>query len=62
MNFETAIDVVENYKDAWGYEGLLETLTGMSVAMNRDELSDKECRAYRVVFREMSKLFAPLEA
>jgi hypothetical protein len=31
----------------------------MSVPSNREELTGQELRAYRVVFNEMGKLFAP---
>jgi hypothetical protein len=39
--------------------GLLETLEQMQSSI--DDLFEDERRAYRVVFREMSKLFAPVD-
>jgi hypothetical protein len=41
---------------------LLETLEFMAVPRNREEMTDEEVRAYRVVCIEMSKLFAPKAA
>ncbi len=57
MNFEQALEVVQNYQQDWALPGLLEALEQMQDSL--DELTDRECRAYRVVFREMAKLFAP---
>ena len=57
MNFEQALDIVEQYQQDWALPGLLETL--MQMQDNLDDLTERECRAYRVVFREMGKLFAP---
>jgi hypothetical protein len=57
MNFEQALDVVEQYQADWALPGLLETL--MQMGDNLDDLTDRECRAYRVVFRDMARLFAP---
>ncbi len=57
MNFEQALEVVQNYQQDWALPGLLEALEQMQD--NLDDLTDRECRAYRVVFREMAKLFAP---
>ena len=57
MNFEQAIEIVQQYRQDWGLPGLLETLEQMQDS--QDDLTDKELRAYRVVFREMGKLFAP---
>lgn len=56
MNFEQALDVVEQYQQDWALPGLLETL--MQMQANLDDLTERECRAFRVVFRDMSKLFA----
>lgn len=58
MNFEQALDVVEQYQQDWALPGLLETLMQMQDSL--DELTFNEARAYRVVFREMGKLFAPV--
>jgi len=57
MNFKQALDVVEQYQQDWALPGLLETLMQMQDSLN--ELTSNEARAYRVVFREMGKLFAP---
>jgi hypothetical protein len=57
MNFERAMQVVQQYKQDWALPGLLETLEQMQESL--DELTFDEARAYRVVFREMGKLFAP---
>jgi hypothetical protein len=57
MNFEQALEVVQDYQQDWALPGLLETLEQMQDSL--DDLTDQQCRAYRVVFREMSKLFAP---
>ena len=57
MNFEQAVEIVQDYQQNWALPGLLETLEQMQDSI--DELTDREVRAYRVVFREMGKLFAP---
>jgi hypothetical protein len=57
MNFEQALDVVEQYQQDWALPGLLETLEQMHDS--RDQLTERECRAYRVVFNNMARLFAP---
>ena len=57
MNFEQAIEIVQDYQQNWALPGLLETLEQMQD--NLDELAQREVSAYRVVFREMGKLFAP---
>lgn len=57
MNFEQAIEVVQDYQQDWALPGLLETLEQMQDSL--DNLTDRQVRAYRVVFREMGKLFAP---
>ena len=59
MNFEQALDVVEQYQQDWALPGLLETLMQMQDCY--DDLTGQEARAYRVVFRDMSKLFAPVD-
>ena len=58
MNFAQAIEIVQDYQQDWALPGLLETLQQMQDSLN--DLTDRECRAFRVVFREMSKLFAPV--
>jgi hypothetical protein len=57
MNFEQAIEIVQQYKQDWALPGLLETLQQMQDCY--DDLSGQEASAYRVVFREMGRLFAP---
>ena len=57
MIFEQAMQVVQQYKQDWALPGLLETLEQMQDSV--DELTHQERVAFRVVFREMSKLFAP---
>jgi len=57
MNFEQAIEIVQQYKQDWALPGLLETLEQMQDSL--EDLTSNEARAYRVVFREMGKLFAP---
>jgi hypothetical protein len=57
MNFEQAMQVVQQYQKDWAIKGLLETLEQMKDS--QEDLTFDEARACRVVFREMSKLFAP---
>lgn len=57
MNFEQAIKIVQQYQQDWALPGLLEAMEQMQASF--EELFDQERRAYRVVFREMSRLFAP---
>jgi hypothetical protein len=57
MNFEQAMQVVQQYQQDWAIKGLLETMEQMQDS--QEDLTFNESRAYRVVFREMSKLFAP---
>lgn len=57
MNFEQAMQVVQQYQKDWALPGLLETLEQMQES--QDDLTYNELRASRVVFLEMSKLFAP---
>lgn len=57
MNFEQAMQVVQQYRQDWAIKGLLETLEQMQES--QEDLSFDELRAYRVVFRDMGKLFAP---
>ena len=59
MNFEQALNVVEQYQQDWALPGLLETLMQMQDCY--DDLTGQEARAYRVVFRDMSKLFATVD-
>jgi hypothetical protein len=59
MNFTQALEVVQEVQFNNRLPGLLETLEFMSVPSNREELTGQELRAYRVVFTEMGKLFAP---
>jgi hypothetical protein len=56
MNFEQALNVVEQYQQDWALPGLLETLQQMQESI--EDLTDQERRAFRVVFTNMSKLFA----
>lgn len=57
MNFEQALNVVEQYQQDWTLPGLLETLQQMQESV--EDLTDQERRAFRVVFTNMAKLFAP---
>ena len=57
MNFEQAMQVVQQYQQDWALPGLLETLEQMQD--NADDLYQEQKTAFRVVFREMGKLFAP---
>jgi hypothetical protein len=59
MNFAQALEIVQEVQANNRLPGLLETLEFMSVPSNREELTGQELRAYRVVFNEMGKLFAP---
>ena len=59
MNFKEAHEIVQEVRAANCLPGLLETLEFMGVPSNQEELTGQELRAYRVVFNEMSKLFAP---
>jgi hypothetical protein len=61
VNFEQAMQVVQEFRANNRLPGLLETLEFMSVPSNREEMTGQELRAYRVVFGEMSKLFAPVD-
>lgn len=54
MQFTEALEVIQDVQNDFG-EGLLETL--MYMQSNLDDFSDKQVRAYRVVFNEMRKLF-----
>jgi hypothetical protein len=58
MTFQEALDIVEEFRANNRLPGLLETLEFMSESRNREEMTGQELRAYRVVFNEMSKLFA----
>ena len=57
MNFEQAMQVVQQYRQDWAIKGLLETLQQMQDS--QEDLFEQERIAFRVVFREMGKLFAP---
>jgi len=57
MNFEQAMQVVQQYQQDWALPGLLETLEQMQD--NQDDLYQEQRAAFRVVFREMGRLFAP---
>jgi hypothetical protein len=59
MNFTQALEIVQEVQANNRLPGLLETLEFMGEARNREELTGQELRAYRVVFTEMGKLFAP---
>lgn len=59
MNFEQAIEIVQDYQQDWALPGLLETLMQMRDSL--EDLTDRQVRAYRVVFRDMSRLFAPVD-
>ena len=59
MNFEQALKAVEQYQQDWALPGLLETLEQMQTCFY--DLTVQEARAYRVVFRDMSKLFATVD-
>jgi hypothetical protein len=61
VNFQEAHAIVQEFRANNRLPGLLETLQFMSVASNREEMTGQELRAYRVVFGEMSKLFAPVD-
>jgi len=57
MNFEQAMQVVQQYQQDWVLPGLLETLEQMQ--HNQDDLYQEQRTAFLVVFREMGRLFAP---
>jgi hypothetical protein len=57
MNFEQAMQVVQQYQQDWALPGLLETLEQMQD--NQDDLYQQQRTAFRAVFREMGRLFAP---
>lgn len=59
MNFTQALEIVQEVQANNCLPGLLETLEFMSVPSNREELTGQELRAYRVVFNEMGRMFAP---
>ncbi len=54
MKFEDALEVVQDVQTDMG-EGLLETMTYMQ--NNLDQFTDKQVRAFKVVYNEMRKLF-----
>jgi hypothetical protein len=58
MTFQEALDIVQEFRANNALPGLLETLEFMSQSQNREEMTGQELRAHRVVFNEMSKLFA----
>lgn len=55
MNFEQAIEILGSVQDDYGHS-LLDVMEYMRD--NLDDFSEKEVQAFRVVIREMSKLFA----
>lgn len=57
MKFDEAIAILGSVQDDYGH-GLLEVLEYMRD--NPDDFNEHEVRAFRVVFNEMSKLFAPI--
>lgn len=57
MQIDEALAVVEQYKEDWELPGLLETLKQMQDCY--EDLPGQQKLAYRVVFREMQKLFLP---
>ena len=57
MDFNQALEVVNQVKANNRLDGLLETLEFMQIPSNREELTGEELRAYSVVFTEMRKLF-----
>jgi hypothetical protein len=59
MNFQDAIQIMQEVQANNRLPGLLETLEFCYVPDNRLELTGQELLAYRVVVNEMSKLFAP---
>jgi hypothetical protein len=59
MNFTQALEIVQEVQANNCLPGLLETLEFMAVPSNREEMTGQELRAYRVVFNEMGRLFAP---
>jgi hypothetical protein len=61
MNFTQALEIVQEVQANNCLPALLETLEFMSVPSNREELTGQELRAYRVVFNEMGKIFAPVD-
>lgn len=59
MNLQEALQIVQEVQANNRLPGLLETLEFMGVPRNREELTGSELRAFRVVFDEMGKFFAP---
>lgn len=59
MTFQEALAIVQEVQANNRLPGLLETMEFMSNAANREEFTGQELRAFRVVFNEMGKLFAP---
>ena len=59
MNFQQALEVVQEFRANNGLPGLLETLEFMIEPRNQEEMTGQELRAFRVVYNEMGKLFAP---
>jgi len=58
MNFQEALEVVQEFRANNRLPGLLETLEFMNKPQTREEMTGQELRAHRVVMNEMSKLFA----
>ena len=57
MTFQEAMVVVNDYKTNYGHPGLLDTLEDMRE--NTEWLDKTQRQAFRVVFFEMARLFAP---
>lgn len=57
MDFNQALEIVNQVQKNNRLFGLLETLQFMQVPSNREELTGEELQAHRVVFTEMRKLF-----
>jgi hypothetical protein len=57
MNFQAALQVLQQVQNDWQLPGLLETLE--FIRDNEDECTYNVRRALHVVSNEMSKLFAP---
>jgi hypothetical protein len=55
MDYNEALEVVQQYQQDWALPGLLETLKQMQD--NIEDINGREARAYRKVHCEMRKLF-----
>ena len=59
MQIEQAIQIIRQYQDQWGINGLLETLEEMQMCY--DDLNHQEALAFRTFMAMGCEFFAPVE-